>query len=150
VRALSDALAKDPSNEDARWNLEVLLRKRAPPPESSADGGKASRDGSAGSPAHPSPSPPPPREEKAAPGQREEEKARREGGEKEEKPGDAQRAEAERRPAADAGPRREPLSRQEAEALLDALRARERNMPVFGRERRERARARSQDAAKDW
>ncbi|HEX9050564.1 MAG TPA: hypothetical protein VF841_08540, partial [Anaeromyxobacter sp.] len=29
ARALADALSRDPSNEDARWNLEVLLRQRA-------------------------------------------------------------------------------------------------------------------------
>jgi Ca-activated chloride channel family protein len=119
VRAFSDALEKDPANEDARWNLEVLLRK----------GGERERgaDGDA---------------RQAAPGERrrEQEQAAPGGGE------DARGGRAQEREAS--GERRQgPLSRQEAEALLDALRARERNLPLFGREP---ARERSGDAKKDW
>lgn len=143
VRALSDALAKDPSNEDARWNLEVLLRQRAPPPP----GGEREKDSGEG----PSATPPPP---SPARGEKEGAQARQEqgkkGGEGREQERGAPRPEAGR--GADAGTRREPLTRQEAEALLDALRQRERHMPMpmSGREGRERARERSEDAAKDW
>jgi hypothetical protein len=56
-------------------------------------------------------------------------------------------AHAERR-----GPRqdrsREPLTRQEAETLLDAFRAREKPMPLFGTEKDRKQRR--PDAAKDW
>ena len=129
VRAFSDALARDPSNEDARWNLEVLLRKRGEPPE-------------------PPPSPRPSRGEEdrelARGGKGEPERAR---GEREKREG----ARAEQAPASDEArtnaPRREPLSRQEAEALLDALRAQERHLPLSGRER---PGAEKDDDAKDW
>jgi len=63
--------------------------------------------------------------------------------------GDRRRDEASRDPAdaPRAYERRAPISRQDAEALLDALRARERTLPAFGPER---AAKRRPDAAKDW
>ncbi|HEY6099840.1 MAG TPA: VWA domain-containing protein, partial [Anaeromyxobacter sp.] len=129
VRAFSDALVKDPSNDDARWNLEVLLRngKDGPPPRPpspAAAGGQKQDRPSSGE-----------REERRA-GERKE--AREKEGEdpREEagKDGKEKQPEGERQEGS-AGPRREPLSRQETEALLDALRARERHMPFFGQER---------------
>ena len=126
ARALADALSRDPSNEDARWNLEVLLRQRSAgqaPPRDRAE-------------ALPSP---------------------RGTGETPERA--AQAAEARPRPAvardpadlanapAGSGALREPLSRHDAEALLDALRARERTAPFFPRGGRGDRRP---DAAKDW
>lgn len=121
ARAFADALSRDPSNDDARWNLEVLLRQ--------ASDGKGA-----------------PREPKAAD---------RRDGERQRNRGDegATRTEPAARPGEReerATPQRrngEPLARQDAEALLDALRARERNMPLLGRER---TKARRADAAKDW
>jgi len=142
ARAFADALVKDPANEDARWNLEVLQRKASPrrPPPSADEGGgereKAEQERS----------------------RSEGEKEQRERGKPEEDGGKAgeqakrggenrEHSGAERRNDAGGAAGREPLSRQETEALLDALRAREKHMPFFGRER---AKGRRQDAAKDW
>jgi len=105
------ALRKDPANEDARYDLEVLLRrggtpnatpKATPTPQNSA--------------VHP------------------------------ERSADAQAA-ARSRGTTPAAPDARPRDRQDAEALLDALRARERTLPAFGPER---AAKRRPDAAKDW
>jgi Ca-activated chloride channel homolog len=139
VRAFSDALSKDPSNEDARWNLEVLLRKGG---EREGGGGSASSSRTE-------------QEEKRA--------ASRPRAGDEERRGEAPKGDrreegsaAESRPERPEGRegqgsaeerRRGPLTRQDAEALLDALRARERNMPLFGRDP---AKERRGDAAKDW
>jgi Ca-activated chloride channel family protein len=148
VAAFSDALAKDPRNEDARWNLEVLLRKAGGRAKGSADPQRSSRnEATGGASSRPSASPAP------ASASRQEEKASGDGKRDEERKsaGDAGRergaepSEAREKGGPERG--REPLSRQEAEALLDALRARERRMPLFGRERRKE---RSGDAAKDW
>ena len=142
VRAFSDALARDPSNGDARWNLEVLLRKDAP---------------SSASPS-PRPSPPATRGEREG---REQDRGEREGRERDRREGEggergrAEREAGERKPGergrGKGGPaegrRPEPLSRREAEALLDALRARERHMPFFGREP---GKVRGEDADEDW
>jgi Ca-activated chloride channel family protein len=132
IRAFADALARDPSNEDARFDLEVLLRRRSEErrsgrardePERRED---ASKSGSPGDGERA-------REQDArgtkqgAAAAREEE--RRQGGEAE-------------RPAAG-----EPTSRQDAERLLDAVRARERQLPPGAWRRRE---ARRRDVEKDW
>jgi tetratricopeptide (TPR) repeat protein len=124
ARALVDALSRDPSNDDARWNLEVLLRQRA--------AGKA-----------------PPRDPAAAPAERgpadagggEPGRPSRSGA----RPDDA-RPEPGRDEAARTGER---LSRKDAEALLDALRARERNAPFAPRGDDDPG-GRRPDAAKDW
>jgi len=139
ARAFADALGQDPSNEDARWNLEVLLRQGSRGRGAPRDPGGARREERAG-------------EARTAPGTAAGEEPERErpavaprGTEGEPE----RRAEAQGSPGAErrAGERREPLSRQDAEALLDALRSRERNMPLFGRGERENRR---RDAAKDW
>lgn len=163
LRAFSDALAKDPTNEDARFDLEVLLREgsRPEPPPSGAAGPSAGAPPPQGDGVSPEP-----RGDEAGAGQRKE---------KDERPADGAReaaapkgASERRQPDARAGagedrraggpsgadlpegsePGRDPLSRQAAEALLDALRAREKHMPFFGRERRRETRR--DDAAKDW
>lgn len=164
IRAFADALQRDPSNEAARFNLEVLLRRRS---QERRSGG--ARDA--------------PERREAKAGQRDEAQARRAGapdeqGDREAEPerkeagaprprdeaGDGRRTPQDRRGAeqgpspaatepreragesgrADAG---EPASRQDAERLLDAVRARERNLPPGAWRRRE---ARRRDVEKDW
>lgn len=125
ARALADALSRDPSNDDARWNLEVLLRRRAAgkaPPRDPADAVPSDR-GPALSADRADPA-----GASSRPGAR---------------PDDARPEPAQHR----GDERRDRLSRREAEALLDALRARERNAPFAPRRD---PRARRPDAAKDW
>ncbi len=144
ARAFADALSRDPSNEDARWNLEVLLRqtsqgKGAPRDPGTADRRDAPPEREEGAP-RPGAPPRPGAEEERREGRRD--PGKRDGREREAGAEDGRRGQE-----GSAGPRREPIGRQDAEALLDALRARERNMPLFGRER---TKARRADAAKDW
>jgi Ca-activated chloride channel family protein len=164
IRAFGDALARDPANEDARFNLEVLLRRRS---QEKKSGGSKDQ----------------PEKREAKSGQREEEQAKS-GGKPDER-GDRksgrerpessqqkdgrrpdggqpraedQRGDARGSAAADteakqrsdeAGRARtgEPTSRQDAERLLDAMRARERNLPPGAWQRRD---ARRRDVEKDW
>jgi tetratricopeptide (TPR) repeat protein len=118
ARAFADALEKDPSNEDARWNLEVVLRReKTPQPTPTPNPNPTPTPNPSPSPT-PTPTPTPPT------------------------------ATPDPEPAADRHPdRAPPIPREQAEALLDALRAREKRMPFSGRERREGRRG---DAAKDW
>jgi tetratricopeptide (TPR) repeat protein len=130
VRAFSDALVADPSNDDARWNLEVLLRKEAD---------ERARDRSGG------PAPAPRGREPHAEGDGAPERVpprERRPGAPEDGDGEERRAEG-----AEGRARGAPRSRQEAEALLDALRAGEKDPPLFGSERGE---GRRSDGAKDW
>jgi Ca-activated chloride channel homolog len=144
VRAFGEALLADPSNEDARFDLEVLLRERAAnearPPQRAAgdpDGRGPERPG-AGEPVPAGPEPDRGRTRSLAP-----DASPPPGGER--RDGDAR---GDARAEGDARRPRQELSRQDAEALLDALRAGERNMPLFGgRERKETGR---RDGAKDW
>ncbi len=136
ARALADALSRDPSNEDARWNLEVLLRQRAPgksPPRDPAEARPSDRGVSPGASGRGEPKPGADARPSPAGAPREEPR-------QDERPGSPA-------DAARASERREPLSRQDAEELLDALRARERNAPFSPRGERE---GRRPDAAKDW
>lgn len=122
VAAAREALVRDPGYEDARVNLELLLRRRSGEKGEAKEGGPP--PGAAGSPG---------------------------GGSREERAG--------RQPAGDPAPRAEgredagvsgpvgALSRREAERLLDALRARERNLPASAARPRG---ARRPDAEKDW
>jgi Ca-activated chloride channel family protein len=164
IRAFGDALARDPTNEDARFNLEVLLRRRS---QEKKSGGSKDQ----------------PEKREAKSGQREEEQAK--GGGKPDERGDRkgdrerpessqqkdgkqpdgaqpraedQRGDARGSGAADTGAQKrgdeagraragEPTSRQDAERLLDAMRARERNLPPGAWQRRE---ARRRDVEKDW
>jgi Ca-activated chloride channel family protein len=170
IAASAEALARDPSNDDARYNLEVLLRRQqeeerpqagpkkdesggagggAPPPSAGApspgdEGPKPDRgDPSGDDPQAQAPKPEPrpdgePRDEQRRPeGERDRESEARPSGTD---PG----AESARE---DETQGRDALERHEAEALLDALRARERNMPMASpRERR----TRRTDAERDW
>jgi tetratricopeptide (TPR) repeat protein len=145
IEAFTEALRKDPGNEDARLDLEVLLRRRSagkgapkdPGPEGA--GKKDAGDPKAGAGARPAPPSPERRgqrnEPETTPERKEQAERRPAGG-----PPTAGTGEAE-------GPRAAPLSRQDAERLLDALRSRERNMPLAGRDR---GQGRRTDAARDW
>jgi tetratricopeptide (TPR) repeat protein len=126
VAALSEALRLDPTNEDARVNLEILLRRREaeraraerprPAPGRQGDagavpqarGGDEQRPGQKGSDPPPAPVP---------------------------QSGEARDAPAGATP------------REEAERLLDALRARERPMPLPGGDPHQKGGA---DADRDW
>jgi tetratricopeptide (TPR) repeat protein len=135
ARALADALSVDPTNEDARWNLEVLLLAERTSPEPGAHRGE--------------PSP----ERAGAPGR--DARGERAGGDDPARPPRPSGAPESERPERQGGApapgvgdepaRREPLSRERAEAILDALRARERGMPFSGPAREER-----RADAKDW
>lgn len=158
IAAFREALRRDPANEDARYDLEVLLRRK--------DGGKGSPEEGAGGGKKDAPSraqgagPPEPEGEKAPqrepPPEQQGADAQAKGGPRPParepgagpratgaKPEDGARAERD----APAGPQAAPLTRQDAEQLLDALRAREKNMPLAGREKGDGRRA---DVAKDW
>lgn len=162
IRAFGDALSRDPSNEDARFNLEVLLRRRA---QERKSGGSKDE----------------PEKREAKAGQKEEEQAKsggspddrgdRKGGPERPRQGqpkeDAREGKGEPRdrsgkdrgssPADAEQARREgeagraqegaPSSRQDAERLLDAMRARERNLPPGAWQRRE---TRRRNVEKDW
>lgn len=134
LRALEGALVADPGNDDARWNLEVLLRGRS-----------ASRDPRAGEAQQE-------QEKRGEGGTGPQERAQRpearpsKGAEPRPSPPSA--SERRERAGGEVAPRTEPLTRQEAERLLEALRARERRAPLFGRERPQDAGR--PDAAKAW
>jgi Ca-activated chloride channel family protein len=163
IRALADALARDPGNEDARFNLEVLLRRRSEERKSGGakdepdrreakagqrDDERAQRGGSPdergdrkAEPVKPQPGAPKPGERDGArPLAGEPRGAEQEGspagGEERERGGDAGRA-----------AQGAPTSRQDAERILDALRAREQNLPPGAWRRRE---ARRRDVEKAW
>lgn len=162
IRALGDALARDPSNEEARFNLEVLLRRRS---QERKSGGSKDE----------------PERRQAKAGQRDDQQAERGGSldERGERKGERERRdsgapsqggrgedgkareprgaeqggapagneERERGGEAKRAQGGEPTSRQDAERLLDALRARERNLPPGAWRRRE---ARRRDVDEDW
>jgi tetratricopeptide (TPR) repeat protein len=130
IAATREALVRDPGYEEARGNLEILLRRAEPeggaprpeadrpkPDASPGPGDRAAAD--APPPGRPAPEP------GAAPG----------------RPGERQREPEE------AGAAPGELSRAEAERLLDALRARERALPSAPPGPRS---ARRPDAEKDW
>jgi hypothetical protein len=122
VAAAREALVRDPGYDDARVNLELLLRRRSGEKGEAKEGGPP--PGAAGSPGA---------------GSREEQAGRRPAGDPAPRP-------AEREDAGVSGPAGA-LSRREAERLLDALRARERNLPASAARPRG---ARRPDAEKDW
>jgi len=134
IRALGEALQRDPANEDARYNLEVLLRRKAEGKGAPRDEGKQGKpkpdgqqqQGAGGDPkdqqdqgrkkAQPDP------KAGQSPDQKKEQERR-----------DAGTSSAGDQKAADrdgAAGRREPLGKQDAERLLDAMRSRERTMPL--------------------
>lgn len=143
IAAAREALVRDPGFDDARRNLEVLLRRRdeSRQPQARAEGegrergGEGARDGGgekggkgAVGPERSGPQKPEPAASTGAP--REE----------------AERARDSARQEPGAGPE-EPLSRREAERLLDALGARERNLPASAARPRG---GRRPDVEKDW
>jgi Ca-activated chloride channel homolog len=139
IAAFTEALRRDPSNEDARYDLEVLLR-RAQQEEArrrATQGGQPSAQGQGGQArpgegADPAPGARGPAERPSAPG----------------KPGDERTP----RPGREEG--REPdgadarVSQDEAARILDAFRARERAFTGPGGT--ERPRTRRRDADRDW
>jgi tetratricopeptide (TPR) repeat protein len=139
IGAFREALRRDPANEDARYDLEVLLRREEPPPSApkpEKEGAEREPREGAGEPkGRPSdPDPGDSRRRPAAP-----------------RPDPGPGAAGEERPKGErgeeAGARPEALSRQDAEKLLDALRARERKLPP---EARQGKKVRRQDAERDW
>ena len=141
IDAYMDALGRDPANEDARYDLEVLLRRKEPPrsPQQKQQGGKPSQGGKGQQ--QPQPQPGDPQQQQGqpqpSPGQ--------EGPEQQRDPaGSGQRSEQAQEQE---GTRPGPLTRQDAEKLLDALRAREKNLPLAGREKKGTGRT---DAERDW
>ena len=149
VAALREALVRDPSNADARYNLEVLLRKKDEDAKRRKDDPKQGAGG--GEREEPSQGPAGRSQEQPSPAKRDEQESR---GERV----DPRQAQAPPRPDEPAGtaeqegrdggarPRPE-ISRQDAERLLDALRARERKAPAWTERKGE---ARRRDAEKDW
>lgn len=165
IRAFADALARDPSNEDARFNLEVLLRRRS---EEKRSGGardeperREAKAGQRDEPAGERGGAPDERGEKAGAPERPETKdaskpGAPDGGERArapDAPGTRQGAASARAEEGQQGGEAgravaaEPTLRQDAERLLDAVRARERNLPPGAWRRRE---ARRRDVEKDW
>jgi Ca-activated chloride channel homolog len=147
-RALAEALRRDPTNEDARYNLEVLLRRKAAqgkPGESGDRGnqgpGKTSPQPAAGQPGEGQPPERPPAPSPGDAREKEQQRAREdhdgaaapEGHHEPPRPGEREGAPE--------------LGRQDALRLLDALRARERNMPL---EPTPRKNGRRRDVEKDW
>jgi Ca-activated chloride channel family protein len=163
IRAFADALARDPENADARFNLEVLLRRRAErktggakeePERREAKAGqrddeRAMRGGSPDERGDRKAEPQRPQADQSKEGQRAgaaDSRPRVPRGDTEGK-GPAGRQEREQGGEAERGGGGEPTSRQDAERLLDAIRARERNLSPGAWQRREQRR---RDVEKDW
>ena len=173
VRAFSQALTRDPANEDARYNLEVLLRRRAEgkgapkdegekgpqqqqgPTQQGPQQGAQPKDGQppepkpAEGPQGPKPQPrpgerPQPSPPRAGEGQQAEQGQRPEPKDGQAAGGAGDKKGGQQGRGAQAG---DGLAKQDAERLLDALRARERNMPLSPVGKKE---ARRPDAEKDW
>jgi Ca-activated chloride channel family protein len=134
IRALGEALRRDPANEDARYNLEVLLRRKAEgkgAPKDPGDQGAKRPDGEPKAGAGGKDD----RQEAGRQGARPEatDEEKRQDGQRQEQPrreaGKEPRGERRQDAAGDAG-RPEPVGKQDAERLLDALRSRERTMPL--------------------
>ena len=114
-QAYVEALRQDPRNDDARFNLEVLLRKEQEDRRRDQDRG--------GQP-----------EQRQAQQEQEQERRKR----AEQQQGQAERAAEERRAAAErerAGQPARAVTRDEAERILDAFRSRERPMPLVKKRR---------------
>jgi tetratricopeptide (TPR) repeat protein len=147
IAAFTEALRLDPQNEDARFGLEVLLRRKQAE-EAARQGGQPDPSPSPGDqgkgPEEPKAPPPGPEQgqsqgaERTPPAQR-----------PAPAPGEPERRDGQERGRPDGarGGQAAPLSRQEAERLLDALRSREQAMPLGGADRR---RARRADGDRDW
>lgn len=159
LKATAEALRRDPANEDARYNLEVLLRRKAQgqgkPQEEGQDGARKEQ---------PAPERGPGREPQEQPAdqqarrpqdqpdgarpepgpderRREGEDGQREAGRAEERARDGERR------AGEAEARAGAIGRQEAERLLDAMRDRERQLPLAPADRKD---ARRREVERDW
>ena len=143
IRALGESLRRDPSNEDARYNLEVLLRRKAEgkgAPKDQGDQGAKRPDGEP---------------KQGAGGKQDQRQAEPEAGSQGGRPepgAGAQQQDGQQQDRRPEPPRREagtgpadegqgakrdgkagrpdPVGKQDAERLLDALRSRERTMPL--------------------
>lgn len=173
LKAFSEALRRDPANEDARYNLEVLQRRKSQGQGAPKDPGQQGKrpqpdqQGSAGGKPEPKPGEaPPPQEPQAPQAQQQQEKAAEpppqagdgKDGERREREAEAKREE----PGKDGAPEPRPqgaeprdrdggqgaaTDRREAERILDALRSRERPMPLGPNARGGEGR---RDVEKDW
>jgi Ca-activated chloride channel homolog len=166
VRAFSEALTRDPGNEDARYNLEVLLRRRGEgkgAPKDQGDKGQQKPQG----PTQQGQGQRPPEQEQTpgAQGQKPDPKPGEQPQPSQPKDGQAKAGDQGKPPKPKDGPAAgapgeqqtgrdgrsgqpsDGLAKQDAERLLDALRARERNMPLGPAGRKE---ARRKDVEKDW
>lgn len=166
ARATAEALRRDPTNEDARYNLEVLQRRKDRGKGKPEDEGQdqARRQGppeqGQGQP-QPRQDRPPEQAQQQTQGEQRKPGDDRQGqrpdeGQDERRPaGEDERqgrgkdgaAQAEERPPAADGQRPEAIGRQEAEKLLDAMRARERNMPTMPEARKA---GRKREVQRDW
>jgi len=170
ARAFTEALRRDPTNEDARYNLEVLLRRKAAEqPKDQPQGQKQDqqqggqpkedqkkdqkkepeqpKEGKQEQPAEPTPDQ-----------QRQQDQKQQEQRQGEQAKDDAQRS-GQEEPPMGGGPERpeqgedgrtgraDAVGKQDAERLLDALRSRERNLPLQAAPRKD---ARRRDVEKDW
>ncbi len=162
VKAMAEALRRDPSNEDARYNLEVLLRrkgggkgqpkdegqdgqKKQGPPEQGQGSQQQQQQAQQAQDGQRKPGPPEPeqrqgqeRKDQPRPGKGQDE--RRAGEDERRDPG--QEGQAQR-----GGERPASIDRQDAEKLLDALRARERQMPLGPAGRKD---GKPREVARDW
>lgn len=156
IHALGDALQRDPGNEDARYNLEVLLRRKAEgkgAPREQGEQGARRPDGEPQAGAGGKQD----RQQAGQQGQRPEPRAdekKRDGGPQDRRQEQPRRDAGSGRAGDDKGTDRdgaagrpEPVGKQVAERLLDALRSQERTMPLgpVGRPPNRR-----KEAERDW
>jgi Ca-activated chloride channel homolog len=151
IRSLGEALRRDPTNDDARYNLEVLLRRKsqgAGKPKEEGEKGPQRQDGpsDSGQGARPPaqdgskrerPDPQAGEPPRPDPKRKDEERGRRD---QQGQPQGKERPEQ-------VPPSGERLGRQDAERLLDALRSREKAMPL-GQVGRQAPRPR--EVERDW
>lgn len=165
VKAMAEALRRDPANEDARYNLEVLLRrkgggkgqpkdegqdgqkKQGPPEQGQGDQQRQQQQqAQQGQDAQQKPAPPgqgqgqgQEQKDQPKPGKGQDE--RRRAGE------DERRDQGQEGQAQRGGERPASIDKQDAEKLLDALRARERQMPLGPAGRKD---GKPREVARDW
>ncbi len=139
IRALAEALQRDPANEDARYNLEVLLRRQAEGKGAPREQGEQGTKRDDGAP------------QAGAGGKQDQQEAGSKGDRPEPREGEPkqdgqQQDRPQEQPRRDAGTGRagddrgqdrdgaagkpDPVGKRDAERLLDALRSRERAMPL--------------------
>jgi Ca-activated chloride channel family protein len=157
ARALAEALRRDPANEDARYNLEVLLRRKAAGKGKPKDEGQDGAERQQGPPEQgqgqqPGPDQRRPQDRQGQPQEQGQDERRHAGDEQRREQGKqgAEPRAGEHQPGRDAGhagARPDAIGRQDAEKLLDAMRSRERNMPLGPAGRKD---ARQREVGRDW